>query len=288
MTGNIIRLWHKTSQSSVPKWFFVALSLVLAYQLASLTWHWLAPPWQNSAYNSFDKLDKSSTTKPTLSAAIVPHHLFGEYQQQTIKVEEPTITAPETKLKLELRGVISTGDTFGAAIIADASKNESYYRVGDKLPGNVQLHEVFSDRVILDRGGLYETLSLPTAREIAGLGATKSRSTQTTSSVETTALLQDYRQKLQNNPRQLMGLVRTFPVRRSGRLIGYRIAPGKDRKLLAKFGLRSGDIVTSVNGIPLTSTANGLSVMKKMNSASNLSIEVERNGSRQSFEFSLN
>lgn len=291
MTGNIIKLWQKSSQSSLPTLLFVVFSLLLAYQLAQFTWYWLAPPWQSDVYvpsNTPNTHTASSATSDT--EAVARYHLFGEPQQQVIEVAKP-ISAPETKLKLELRGVVATGDEFGAAIIADASRNEGYYRVGDDLPGNVKLHEVFADKVILDRNGLFETLSLPSERmETTGLSPSTGMQTLGghVASAETGPLLREYRELLQTDPQQLMGLVRTFPVRRGNKLIGYRIAPGRDRSLLAKFGLRPGDVVTGVNGISLDSPANGLAVMQKLNSAQRLTLEVERNGSKQSFEFSLN
>ncbi len=299
MTGNLTKIWQKASQSSLPRLLFVVLSLVLAYQLAQLTWNWLSPPWQGRVYLAPVTSAEQDISHPALDiTSITRYHLFGEPQKQIVEAPKE-IKAPETKLQLELRGVISTGDTYGAAIIADASKNESYYRVGDSLPGNVLLHEVHKDRVILDRGGLYETLSLPVEKGAEGLipqdkapgfpsGGLAGANMMPGTNPETISLLQEYRQTLQNDPQQLMGLLRTFPVKRGDQLVGYRIAPGRDRTLLSKFGLRPGDIVTSVNGITLDSPANGLMVMQKLNSAESLSLEVERNGSKQFFEFSLN
>jgi len=290
MTGNIIKLWHKSSQSSLPTLLFVVFSLLLAYQLAHLTWYWLAPPWKNSVYAPSHISNTQSTSSVTSDVeAVARYHLFGEPQKDVVKTDEP-ITAPETQLKLELRGVVATGDTLGAAIIADDSKKESYYRTGDRLPGGVLLHEVFADRVILDRDGLYETLSLPSKRMDMSRPASGAQTLgiQAAGAGGTGTLLREYRDMLQNDPQQLMGLVRTFPVRRGNQLVGYRIAPGRDRTVLTKFGLRPGDIITGVNGVSLDSPANGLAVMQKLNSAQSLTLEVERNGSKQSFEFSLN
>ncbi len=290
MTGNLVTLWYKATQSPLPRLLFVVLLLLLAYQLACLTWYWLSPPWKNSVYAVVENSEKQSVGVGVAVFdidTISRYQLFGKRVQQVAVVDEP-VTAPETKLKLELRGVIATGDEEGAAIIADDRKREGYYRVGDELPGDVLLHEVFADKVILDRNGRYETLSLPSER--MEFSDEKGDNTPATGriSAEATETLYRYREILLNDPQQLIGAVRTFPVRRNGQLMGYRIAPGRDRTLLTKFGLRPGDIVTAVNGISLNSPANGLAVMQKLNSAQSLSLEVERNGRSQSFQFSLN
>jgi general secretion pathway protein C len=84
-----------------------------------------------------------------------------------------------------------------------------------------------------------------------------------------------------------MGLVRVQPYSKNGKLEGYRIRPGKDRRLLSKFGLRSGDVVKSVNGVPLDNPIKALEIMKQLSTATSVTVDIERNGSPRSFTFSL-
>jgi len=86
-----------------------------------------------------------------------------------------------------------------------------------------------------------------------------------------------------------MDLVRAEPVRdrATGKLKGYRIRPGRDRQLLSRFGLRSGDVVTSINGIPMDNPLKALELMRDVSSLSQISLEVERNGAPQSFSFQI-
>jgi len=290
MMGNFSKIWHNASRSSLPIQLFVVLLLLCAYQLASATWYWLSPPWLTTPYVPYQTTENSVSQQKIDVESVMRYQLFGAAQQQSVVKVDAPIKAPETKLRLELRGVVASGDAFGAAIIADDAKVESYYRVGDQLPGNALLHEVYSDKVILDRGGKYETLSLPVERIASRGGAATANNANGVrrDSPQIQADLIKYRKMLQTNPQQLMGLMRATPVNRGGRQVGYRIAPGRDRSLLGKFGLRPGDIVTSINGIALNSPANGLSVMQNLNSAQSLSVEIERNGGKQSLQFSLN
>ena len=53
---------------------------------------------------------------------------------------------------------ISSGGQ-GRALIAEGSATEKVYKVGDSLSGGAILHEVLADKVILKRGGRFETLT---------------------------------------------------------------------------------------------------------------------------------
>ena len=54
------------------------------------------------------------------------------------------------------------------AIVADARNREQVYAVGDTLPGEAVLEEVYPDRIILRRAAQLETLRLP--EDSASLG----------------------------------------------------------------------------------------------------------------------
>ena len=80
-------------------------------------------------------------------------HLMGMVtkQQDPVAVNTP-IDAPDTRLKLVLHGVfVSDGSGKARAIIADPKGKEEQYAVGEMLPGNAELSEVYPDRVILQR-----------------------------------------------------------------------------------------------------------------------------------------
>lgn len=69
---------------------------------------------------------------------------------------------PTTNLQLTLRGaVVESDESKSSAVIEEPGKPAQSYRVGDNLPGNVTLHSVFSDHVVLKRNGQLETLNFP-------------------------------------------------------------------------------------------------------------------------------
>jgi general secretion pathway protein C len=107
------------------------------------------------------------------------------------------------------------------------------------------------------------------------------------STPDNSQLLGKYRDALLNDPNSMMGLVNVRPYQKDGRLVGYRIRPGRDRALLRRFGLRSGDIITSVNGVPMNNPVKALEVLRDLSSATQLTVDIQRNGTPQSFTFQI-
>lgn len=222
-------------------------------------------------------------------------HLFGEAETRAAKPKVlKALDAPDTKLKLTLRGVLASDDPdYARAIIADAKGAEDAYAVEEKLPGNAVLKEIYPDRIILEYRGQLETLRLP-QDDIKGARQLVSRRSSRTTPVgvntaETGALLRQYREALTTDPQSVMDLVRAEPVRdrMTGRVKGYRIRPGRDRQMLGRFGLRDGDVVTSINGVSLDNPLKALELMRDVSSMTQVDLNIERNGVAQSFSFQI-
>lgn len=211
--------------------------------------------------------------------------LFGSAPTAT----ESALDAPETQLNLTLRGVWANSSRLLArAIVAAGGGSEEAYRIGDPLPGGAVLEEVLPDRVILKRGARLEALYLP-KESTAGFSEFGMNSdTQEPNgspagpAVEMSgnlgAKLQDYRQRILNDPQQIFGLARMQPVMEDGKLKGYKLSPNKEKQLFREVGLRPGDVVTSVNGLPLSDPAAAGQVMAQVSSATQLTLTVDRGG----------
>lgn len=70
--------------------------------------------------------------------------------------------AVKTDLALTLRAVFAaTNQDFGAAIIEVSGQSPRYYKVGDRIAGGAELHEVLKDRVVMKRENRLEILAFP-------------------------------------------------------------------------------------------------------------------------------
>ena len=90
--------------------------------------------------------------------------------------------------------------------------------------------------------------------------------------------LAQYRQELAENPLSLVDKVKASPVQRNGELYGYRLRHGKDRELLTSVGLRAGDILLDVNGLPITDPGQLGDVMESLATGNMINMKIERGG----------
>ena len=266
----------------------VLVLLGLTYSLAAATWRMMPPPEALPA--------PQAATQPTTSATAAPQaavpagrqlagmHLFGELKVEVEEAPKP-VDLPVTQLKLTLKGLMaSTVPEEARAIVADPSGKESFYKIGDKLPGNAELSEIHSDRIVLKRGTRFETLKLPKDE----LSPTEFKRSAGAPSVADTpssqTSLRQYRDALLNDPASVGDIVQ-FKPHSSG---GYELQPGRDRQFLARSGLRPGDVVKSVDGIELDNPAKGLRLLRDLKGKDKIHLEIERDGIRQTFDLPLN
>ena len=214
----------------------------------------------------------------------------------------------ETRLDLELKGIIVANNTkLSLAIIANKQRQEMAYAVNDRLASGAVLQAIYQDHVLLSIHGRTETLSLPkTSLNLFPPKSTRSpdSSSQTddvapafspnlslgeTRVTDPKVLTQmsKYHKTLIRNPLELINVVQAQPVLDNGQMKGFKIYPGRDKKLFQGTGLQAGDVVTSVNGIALNNMAQGMQIIEQLKDAQDLQLTIDRKGETQSFLFNL-
>ncbi len=260
-----------------------ALVVLLAWQVVQLVWTVLGT---SSVPTGPAGGAPSAATPPTLPSysigQIVNAHLFGVAGARDPQETDPNAVAA-TNLNLVLAGTIAESDpTKGYAIIGDSAASAKVYGVGRTIPGGAKLHSVYADRVILDRNGKLEALMLP--KKFTGGSAPPS---PRASSAAADPMLGERLQNLAaQNPSAITEIIRPQPVFANGQQRGYRVYPGRNREQFARLGLMPGDLVTAINGTPLDDPARGMEILQSMNSATQVTVTVERNG--QSTQVNIN
>lgn len=123
---------------------------------------WTAPPPAPAVASRVAGAAASVTAPPVGGPDIAALHLFGRVAAapDATRALAPA-EAPETRLNVQLLGVLSSPDPVAArAIIASAGSPEKHYQVGDRLPAGAAIAEIRSDSVLLERNGRFETLRL--------------------------------------------------------------------------------------------------------------------------------
>ncbi len=268
--------------------------VLIAFTLAALSWRVLTPPRPPfEAHTPGAPAQKVQRTQPDHARNIADRHLLGTPPSPT---QQSDIAAPDTKLNLVLRGVLSTEDLQALAIIAMAGATEKIYAIGDDVPGGARLKTVYADRVILERGANLETLRLPKDRAKGFSLEEHVDETEApppapfepvTTGDDLGQTLQSYREDLLKNPSRLMSLLQADPVMQNGSFVGFRLRPKTNDPLFKQLGLRPGDIVTHLNGVELNSPERGIKAMRDLIDASELTLTIERAGSRMDIQHQI-
>lgn len=272
--------WLALANRFVPPVATVALVVATAYGLARLTWRIVpgarldAPAPQVASVPS--GADGSGAGQDY--GALLNSHLFGKAEVKKQPVADAPADAPDTTLNLELTGTQAGADIrHGQAIIASGRGHEKAYSVGDTIEGTngARLHAVYADRVILNRNGQLETLRLPKAQ------AGQATAAVTPSARAPGAGSPSVRQIISDNATKISKVIRLAPHIEGGKMVGFRVSPGPDRKAFEALGLQPGDVVTDVNGTAVDDPSKGLKVYQALGEATVANVTVLRDGNPQ-------
>jgi general secretion pathway protein C len=271
-------------RNSLPLWVSAGLVLLLAWQLVQLLWTALSAGPAAAIAPPGDARPATPAGPAVDITGIVNAHLFGIAPVPGASELDPS-AAPATQMSLVLVGTIAhTDPEKGLAIVGESAPTAKVYGVGKTITGGAKLHAVYPDRVILNRGGKLEALMLP--KKFLG-GGSQPPATMATPVRNPQPMLGDQIRTLATqNPAAITEIIRPQPVFANGQQRGYRVYPGRNRQQFSKLGLMPGDLVTAINGTPLDDPARGMEILQSINSASEVTVTVERNG--QSAQVNIN
>lgn len=270
----------------------VSLLLIVAcaYLLVEVTWMFFSQeddmmlPAKQKSGAIINKQTKNNNFNQLTTS-----NIFGVSEKS---IAQKQTKVPETKLNLTLKGVLAaTPMEMASAIIAQGKAGkEDIYAVGDKMQGGVLIKEIHPEHVVLQRNGRLETLRLQKISDIASLSSSSKpymNSGRLYSNKSPGAALKDIRKDILKNPTSFGQYALPVVVKKNGKQIGYRLQPQQKGALLSELGIQKSDVITEINGVKLNKPQNGISALRKLSTAKNLSIVVERNGASVPIDISL-
>ena len=217
---------------------------------------------------------------------IVKRNLFNtnkdaDSKPASIKIE----TLKQTELKLKLWGTVSGlgGQTY--AVIEEAkSRQQNLYKVGDAVQ-NATVKMVFREKVILSVNGQDEVLEI---EEMRGR-AVERRPPRVIrkSRRQNITLKRSQIERSVENVNELMKQVKIRPHTENGQAAGLMLSSIQRGSIFRRMGLRSGDIITGVNGSSLVSVDDALKLYENLKSSSNMSIEIKRRGRNRTIDYNI-
>lgn len=270
------------SSVTASMWLFVAggwnLLPVLPTHPSLVLTPTMRPPTQHSQQDIGDTIDVAQISALNLfgTVAVTESAEVADVVPEVPKLEE---------IKATLVGVMYSSNVRAARAIIrmHASKNAKkgqIYKVGELLEDTeAVVASIELDRVTLTVGERTQVLELYTKEDDKKKALSQPQQTiDKRSDPKARATANKYREKILKDPTQLGKLLRFTAVHGKGEkgATGYRISPRRNHADFTAMGFKFGDIVTSIDGIPLDGLINLQKAMRSIENGGVFSIYLLR------------
>ncbi len=220
--------------------------------------------------------------------------------------------AVKSDLPVKLVGTIYGGDPFsGIALVENNTKRTiNSFMVGDALDKDATVREIHREKIIIERGRRLEYIDVTKEQIVrshrkkktsqSGTGEPKigpiateppppmykedgferkEREIQMTQAFRTKLLTTDFTKVLQD--------AKATPNMVDGELKGFTLTRVRKDSIYEKSGLQNDDIVTEVNGVPLTDTAQAIRLLQSLRNESEIEVRILRGGSPLRFNLNI-
>lgn len=256
---------------------------VIAGIIAGIIGHVLYEPPRPVKAVEMTKIQKSKTPKNRNEYDVVAtRDLFkvgrvrpaGSGQSLTGNEERPL-----AEMGISLRGTITGPSEIARAIIEEAN-DQKLYRIGDVVK-NARIIAIFRNKVIVELNGQQQMLVVEETRSGSSLASRNGRTREPRrprfpggTGVAGAGEIPE----AMKNMDQLIGNARVVPYYRGGQPYGFRVSDVIEGSKIYEHGVRTGDIIKSVNGVPIRSPQDALNAYQELQSNNTVQLEVERQG----------
>ncbi len=246
--GTVARWYSRTGLYPI---IWVILAVLLLVQAVRLIWLVVTPLGPVGDYRADQVRILSPQSRLTLFSSFDPFFRDGATQSANVV----------TSLQLTLFGIrMNEASGRGSAILAGPDGVQTNYVIGEEIMSGVTLDSVEFDHVIINRGGVRESLYLD-----------QSIPAQTVGTEEPAASA-----SLSLGANEIPGVASLAPRNDQGRVTGILLSPLGDGSLFKSAGFRNGDIIVSINGNPVGSASDIEALTSQIRPGARLSVEVER------------
>jgi type II secretion system protein C len=247
-------------------------------------------------------------------AVIATRNLFGTLTSVEVAAPETEAIA-ESTLQVKLIGTLAAGaGGVSVASIEDPSGKRIPVRTNDVLPGGAKVVRIEPTRIVIDNRGRLEEITFPEKTGTPNVPSTPANDSllrrrpglarqlsqpQPQSLSERLRRLNESVQQQQaqpvpapgsppasgavaaagQQPGSLLDQVRMLPAYDvSGALQGLKVSWVQEGSGIATNGVQVGDLITSVNGVAITSPSEGLRAFREVPAGSTVLIDLQRNG----------
>ena len=244
------------------------LVILLGWQLAWWTWHFITPSLPNTS------VAYRSTAAPDV---LIGRQLFGDAGSASNVV---TNAAPQTGIRL--KGVFAIDGAPLSAAVLNIGGRDLAVRLGQEFVPGATLAEVHADFVVVNRSGIRERIELDkydarTSKpaSVAAGPAAQFRLNVASTGTNAYALSRQELNSVLQDPRQQIFFNGRISAAASG---GVRVDDVPSGSLLDKIGLKTGDVITGINGQPVNSQGDLVRLYTQFGTLASIRAEVRRGG----------
>lgn len=216
-------------------------------------------------------------------------------QQPKLNIE----TLKPTDLKLKLFGTVTGDKNKAYAVIEETEKRrQNLYRIGDTIQ-NASIKMILREKVVLRVNGKDEILEIEEVSSgsrdsgrpssIANRRSQKRRPFKRSSTADSQNITLD-RSKIESavkNVSDLMKNVRIQPHFTDGQPDGFRLTGVRPNSFFSNMGLKSGDVITGVDGKKIESVDDAFKLYQGLQSSSNIQLQLKRKGQQKNINYTI-
>ena len=214
-------------------------------------------------------------------------------------------------LPVTLAGVFKAGSSSVAFVMENGGTQQKPYKLGQCLPdaGNIppevcspgqgKLVEVGRDRIVVNKDGRHYFIELarsamPASSRDGAIGAVSAnvpqggtfekevRGNSVRMSVPTAEVEKSF-----GNFAEVMRQARAIPLIEGGVPKGFSLQEIEPGSIYQKLGLQDGDVITAVNGQPLTTADQAIRLFQVFRNERDIALDVTRGGQRMKLSYSI-
>lgn len=236
---------------------------------------------------------KTATQQPNLSdyTSIINKNLFSDRNTDNsitpslqAQKNDVNIMTNQTKLDLELQGIIGGPPEFARALIKDnAVGTIDNYRTGN-LVGGARIVKIAKSSVVLDKNGREFVLKFDNAN--TGSSIIAKQPDQVDQNTAPVSKLSQMSMTVKNQLiEDILSNARIEPYVVNQEPQGLQIAELAKVKNAKLLGLKNGDVIRLINGQLITNKQKALQVIRKARNQPFLDVELQRNGVTKTISF---
>lgn len=219
----------------------------------------------------------SSEREPQAAQTLEPARHTATANSARVPAREPDTTVsdvPETPQPLVL---VSTApgrsSAEGTARLGTSARNPQTYAAGAILANGSILTQIYADRVVLERDGSKLTLYVGDGNSTRGRGSAD------------LALVGGPPRHAPDSPTlaadPLTDIIRSMPLYENEALAGVQVFPGQKSGIFAQLSLKSGDVITSLDAVPVSDSQVAFEQLRMLTDGAALTATIRRGAKTQ-------